>query len=321
MNGASVKEGLIRRTTDVHCNNHLPELQTRCDRSQTHSKIKGKDSNGLKTSQSAVYTQSFCEKIFGAAERLRSKPNGRRIVVRHEFMQATESKEQIEQVMSELHTLAEKRSMAVEWEQMVTPWVKLQSNLVLREHEPLHVVYEQSPKTQRLTTPHCDAIRQQRGSVVKNTNQNATTSSTQWPGMTKQLFNMINLEMAFNTICKISVHRDDGGLASGATSCPKTLVAASTSSTVQDKTVQDLITTELVEDPWQYVPYKKGSATWQAAGQRRHQHKRRTNTLLGVASVDLSGPHVATPMLGATLGQASGPDKGPSQGARQSRTR
>ena len=75
-------------------------------------------------------------------------------------MQAMESKGQIEQVMSELHTLAEKRGMAVEWEQMVTPWVKRQSNLELREHEPLHVVYEQRP-----TTPHCGAMRQQRGGV------------------------------------------------------------------------------------------------------------------------------------------------------------
>ena len=105
----------------------------------------------------------------------------------------------------------------------------------------------------------------------------------------------------------------------------KTTAATSASPTVQENTVQELIATEISansENPWQYIPYKKESATWQAAGQRRHQHRRRTNTLLGVASVDLSGPHVATPMLGATLDQASGyyflvmsvhPDKGPSE--------
>ena len=76
MNGASVDEGLLRRTTDIHCNNELLELQARCDKTHDHAKLKGKDSKGLKTSQSAVYTQSFCEKILGAVKRLRSKPMG-----------------------------------------------------------------------------------------------------------------------------------------------------------------------------------------------------------------------------------------------------
>ena len=46
--------------------------------------------------------------------------------------------------------------------------------------------------------------------------------------------------------------------------------------------------------------------TWQAAAQRRHSHRRRTNALLGVASIDLSGPHEATPIVGARIGQRPG---------------
>ena len=48
------------------------------------------------------------------------------------------------------------------------------------------------------------------------------------------------------------------------------------------------------------------SSLWQAAAQRRHSHRRRTNALLGVASIDLSGPHEATPRVGAALGQRPG---------------
>ena len=66
-------EGLIRRTTDIHCNKELHELQA-SDETHDHAKIRGKDSKGLRTSQSAVHT--LCEKIIGAVERLRSKPNG-----------------------------------------------------------------------------------------------------------------------------------------------------------------------------------------------------------------------------------------------------
>eukprot|EP00959_Pyramimonas_sp_CCMP1952_P044739 934650-Pyramimonas_sp.AAC.1 len=48
--------------------------------------------------------------------------------------------------------------------------------------------------------------------------------------------------------------------------------------------VEDLVTGTLTDDPWQFRPYDKASSTWQAAAQRRHQHRRRTNTLIGTAS-------------------------------------
>ena len=71
---------------------------------------------------------------------------------------------------------------------------------------------------------------------------------------------------------------------------------------------QDIVTGTPSTDPWQFRPYayERSSATWQVAAQRRHQHRRRTNTLLGVAAVDLSGPHEPTPMIGAKVGQRPG---------------
>ena len=64
----------------------------------------------------------------------------------------------------------------------------------------------------------------------------------------------------------------------------------------------DLITGTQQTQPWQFKPYDRQSSTWLAAAQRRHQHRRRSNALLGVASVDLSGPHEATPVPGQRLG-------------------
>ena len=66
--------------------------------------------------------------------------------------------------------------------------------------------------------------------------------------------------------------------------------------------VTDLITGTQQTQPWQFAPYDRQSSTWLAAAQRRHQHRRRSNALLGVASVDLSGPHEATPVPGQRLG-------------------
>ena len=82
-------------------------------------------------------------------------------------------------------------------------------------------------------------------------------------------------------------------------------VAASATKDMKPK-VEDLVTTKISEDPWQYKPFDSASATWQAAAQRRHQHRRRTNALLGIASVDLSGPHEPTPMVGGKIGQQPG---------------
>ena len=62
--------------------------------------------------------------------------------------------------------------------------------------------------------------------------------------------------------------------------------------------VFETIKGELQESPWQRMKFDKNNKNWQAAGQRRHMHRRHGNQSLGVASVDLSGPHVATPVPG-----------------------
>ena len=65
--------------------------------------------------------------------------------------------------------------------------------------------------------------------------------------------------------------------------------------------IEDLFVGQLWKKPWQYREYQSGNATWMAAAQRRHQHRRRTGEILGTASVDLSGPHEPTPMLGSHI--------------------
>ena len=63
---------------------------------------------------------------------------------------------------------------------------------------------------------------------------------------------------------------------------------------------------EIPECPWQLKPYQKDNAVWQAAAQRRHMHRRFQNQSLGVASVDLSGPHEPTPFPGHRVGSSPG---------------
>ena len=71
----------------------------------------------------------------------------------------------------------------------------------------------------------------------------------------------------------------------------------------EPQALEDLVTSKMDTDPWQYKAFSNTSATWQAAAQRRHSHWRRSNSVIGVAAVDLSGPHEATPVVGAKVGQ------------------
>ena len=64
------------------------------------------------------------------------------------------------------------------------------------------------------------------------------------------------------------------------------------------------ISGELPESPLQSMPYDKGNAVWQAAAQRKHAHRRYLNQSIGVASLDLSGPHEATPQPGHKVGSS-----------------
>ena len=75
---------------------------------------------------------------------------------------------------------------------------------------------------------------------------------------------------------------------------------------VSENKIDDLISGQIQDDLWQFKEYSRDSASWQAAAQRRHAHRRRTDRLLGVASIDLSGPHEPTPMVGSRVGQKPG---------------
>ena len=68
----------------------------------------------------------------------------------------------------------------------------------------------------------------------------------------------------------------------------------------------DLVQGELSQEAWQYTSYHKECASWLAAAQRRHMHRRRGNQLSSVVAIDLSGPHEPTPMIGQSIGKRPG---------------
>ncbi len=65
--------------------------------------------------------------------------------------------------------------------------------------------------------------------------------------------------------------------------------------------LEGLFTGNLPQEPWQNKRYNSDDRIWQAAAMRKRQHARRTNTSLGVCTVDLSGPHEPSPRPGCQL--------------------
>jgi len=71
--------------------------------------------------------------------------------------------------------------------------------------------------------------------------------------------------------------------------------------TSQPAKLEDLVTGDLSDKPWQNEKYSSDSALWQGAALRRKMHQRRTKTALGTCSIDLSGPHEPTPRPGGNI--------------------
>ena len=70
---------------------------------------------------------------------------------------------------------------------------------------------------------------------------------------------------------------------------------------VQTRSLEDLFSGELPEEPWQHKRYSPDNRIWQAAAMRKRQHSRRSNVSLGVCTVDLSGPHEPSPRPGKQI--------------------
>ena len=56
----------------------------------------------------------------------------------------------------------------------------------------------------------------------------------------------------------------------------------------------DLVLGEFLAKLWQHESHSADNMLWQGAPQRRRMHMHRSNVQLGVANVELSGPHEVT---------------------------
>ena len=61
--GASMDGGLLRKSTELHSDQSLPELDQKCAGDHEHAHLRGNNKNGSSTAQSAVYPDALCHTI------------------------------------------------------------------------------------------------------------------------------------------------------------------------------------------------------------------------------------------------------------------
>ena len=196
-------------------------------------------------------------------------------------------------MISELKLLALRQGLGSSWENIVGPW--------LTQHPQMDKVPDPSS---HLASSACTS-----SPSACTSSPSACTSSTSVSYDQQPARSVVERPRATIAV------RAAPGLADGQAAVAEPVAAEAPDAAVAEpvaaeseppERVEDLLRGDIADDPWQYKPYKAGNASWMAAAQRKHSHRRRTNQLLGVASVDLSGPHEPTPRVGAKVGERPG---------------
>ena len=341
--GATLEGGLIRKSTDIGSNQAVPELSLRCGGDHDHVHLRGSGKDGARTALAAVYPDELCDAILNATRRISTTAIGGRICIKsksqnhkiqptikssqtqntgthfEKYVHArqTISEEQMELIgtmLGKLRVHAHQQGRQQSWEAIVSPWLRQHPQLQLHEvsaDAELHwsvvesccgsssrsarprvadSVQDLSREVTAVSTATFAETRKINTATITDTAESPT--KPEWEAASTIMKQLLN--EAETVIQELRLER---------------LSRAAPAVALHEATcVEDLVKGELNSEDkaWQYKPYDNSSATWQAAAQRKHQHRRRTNQLIGTASVDLSGPHEPTPLVGGKVGQRAG---------------
>ena len=108
MHGAEMDDGSVRKATDIVSNHAIPEVVVKCDGSHKHVHLEGRNKNGSRTAQAAVFPDQFCKNLLNATQRIATIPSGGRssihVVNSGPITKTTE--EVVTGLMSEVYTVA-----------------------------------------------------------------------------------------------------------------------------------------------------------------------------------------------------------------------
>ena len=342
---AQMEGQFVKKTTDLVSSAPLPMLARRCDGSHPHLHLRGKNSQGSRAAQSAVYSDELCKAMLEQFRTLPSNFEGGRVAINFDSMKAPwDFKQSIVSLLTELRVHAMRIGHLKLFDLYVNDWVNknyghdlprlpVDAELHLLSPQPKVLHKEPTPVPESTLRHSLDRGNENLRAIIKEELndftdkickkiESNTDSTAQLRPRACGVEGPPNWAKEFE---QNSVDAEDDPFARGSGDPAPDLdqqladrpadpptrrdgpaPPGAESAAPEAPSVVDLVNGIVPTTPWQFNPYDRKVATWLAAAQRRHMHRRRSNALLGVASVDLSGPHEPTPMIGQRLGHRPG---------------
>ena len=292
MLGGELEGKPVRKSTYVQSNHSLGP-PVRCDKQHTHLQLRGTGPMGSRTACSAVYPEPFVNLLLDQVPQ--TAPDGGRIDrgTTHFDSDSTHIRQVVHMRLGELKDRAVQRGMLSLWIKLVEPWMGTSTASSAHLNEERSVA-----KSGNLPTPVGNPVVLGPSRAPQNHQVDEDVFGLpQDPQLDTDIFGLSEFGPGPEESGATPVAQAPGpsGPGSSTPADPK-------SGPLDFRGIK--MTGRLKDDPWQSKRYDKGSALWQAAAQRRHLHRRRTDASIGVCSVDLSGPHEPTPKPGFRVGAA-----------------
>ena len=122
MFGAKVDGKCARKKTEVLSSFDVSGLERRCDGSHDHVQLRGNNSIGTRTAQTAVYPNGLCNAILGS---LQTIPDGGRGTVYINVDSSKTFELKFLSILAEIRVLGLRLGISEVWENTVDPWLRI----------------------------------------------------------------------------------------------------------------------------------------------------------------------------------------------------
>ena len=295
--GGKLEGQFIRKRSHFQCSEELHHLHVRCPGDHQHLHLRGKG----RAASSAQYTPEECERILADC-----KPNthatdeaegGRYAPTPTEGLTRVQ---QLQKVLGELQAVAADKQLSKQWDRIMGEWLW---------KSQLRLSPALNPKVQIASATSMDGkMGDQSGGKPSDRHLSDRFLGDQLGGIP---FDRHRCAPAGASGDPSGGHPSDrshtgtmpdqsvGGSSSGGNDAPMPIPPPSEppphpeppGEAAHPRELKDLVKGDICGKPWQHQKYSSENALWQGVALRRRMHCRRSNVSLGVATVDLSGPH------------------------------
>ena len=131
--GAMVDGGFIKKGTDVLSSEPMPEVDLQCPGGHAHVPLQGSNKTGARTAQAAVYPEGLCHAFLAAVRRISTKQSGGRICINIKDLEGMTMTQSVATILGDLRVHAQRQGRLEAWDLIVTPWLRMHSQIQVPE--------------------------------------------------------------------------------------------------------------------------------------------------------------------------------------------